>query len=142
MEYPLCTIPDRIPRHFGGRALHGQRSAYAPFAAHPDPINSAQNQKYGVVRSKSAEQFHHGKENHICHERFAAAITVGQQSKDDRAHGPHGQGRGHRPHDCALGDVKLGRQRVHQKHQHEEIERVQGPAQKTGGDRMPLVGLE
>src|SRR5216683_3695708 len=87
--------------------LHGERSPDAPFAAHPDAIDGAQDQKHGVVRSKSAEQFDYRKENHIRHEWFAAAVAIGEQSKDDRAHRPHGQGRSHGPHDGILGDLEM-----------------------------------
>ena len=100
----------------------------------------AQNQKHGVARGKSAQQFDEGKENHVGHERLAASVAVGEQSENDGAHRAHGQGRGHGPHDGALGDVEVDGQRVYQEDHDEEIEGIQGPAQKAGGDRMPVAG--
>ena len=41
---------------------------------------------------------------------------------------------------AALGDVKMLRQYVEQKNYDEEIEGVEGPAQKAGRDRVPAIG--
>src|SRR6185503_9298036 len=111
-----------------------------PFAAHADAVDGTQDQKHSVAGSESAQQFDYGKENHICHEGLAASVAVGEESEYDGADRSHGQSRGHGPNNGALGDVEVKRQRVHQEDDDEEIEGVEGPSQKAGGDRMPLVG--
>ena len=94
--------------------------------------------RYGVVRSESAEQFHERKEDYICHQRLAASVAISEQAEYDCSDRPHRQGRGHGPDDGTFGDLELSRESIHQENQHEEVESIEGPAQKAGGNGMPL----
>ena len=123
-----------------GSAFQSQRSAHAPFSAHTDSINRPQDQEHGVARREPAQQLDERKEHYIRHQWLASPIAVRKQAEHQRSHGPHHQGGEDRSHNLALAHVELSGQRIHQEHQHKEIEGVQRPAEVAGGYRVPLVG--
>src|SRR5207245_3433554 len=77
-----------------------------------------------------------GKVDYVGHQRQAASVTVGQQAEQQRPHRTHGQSARQRGDDRALAYMKLCSQRVVEKDNDEEVEGVERPAQKTGGDGM------
>src|SRR5580704_2582993 len=121
-----------------GSRLHHQRRAYAPFAAHADAVENAQNEEDRVVRREAAEKLNHREENDVSNQRNAAAVAVRQETKNHRAHRTHEQRPGDGGDDVSFADVKLCRERVEEENDDKEIERVQRPAEKSGGYCMEL----
>src|SRR5581483_10561678 len=80
------------------------------------------------------------KENNVGHQRHAPAVTVGEHAEQQRAERTRGQGGCQCPDDGALADLKLRSQRVYQEYDHEEVERVQRPAQEAGGHSVHAAG--
>ena len=119
--------------------FHRQRSANAPLAAHADAIERAHHQEKRKIRRESARQLHHGKENHVGHQRNAPAVAVGQQAEDERAHRAHRQRHEQRRDDRFFSHVKLCGELVDQEDNHEEVKRVERPSQKGCGHRMGLA---
>ena len=122
---------------FHGSVFHGERCAHAPLSAHADAEQQAQDEEHGEVGSEAAEQFDGGEEDDVGHQRTAAAVAVGQHAEDQRADRAHGQRTGDGQNDLGLADVEVLRQRVEQKDDDEEVEGVESPAEKAGGDGVP-----
>ena len=59
-----------------GQRFHRERCAQAPFPAHADAEEGAQDQENGKVRSERGQQFHDRVENDIDHQGNAAAELV------------------------------------------------------------------
>ena len=72
----------------------------------------------------------------------AASVAVGEQAEDDGAEGTHGERGGGGEDDFCRGDVKLRGERVDEEDGDEEVEGVEGPAEKAGADSVPLLGFE
>src|SRR5207237_9494103 len=98
----------------------------------------AENEKHGIVRRKDAEKLHHREKNDVGDQRNAASVAIRQQPENHRAHGTHEQRPGNRGNDICFRDVKLRRQRIEEENDHEEIEGVQRPAEKSGGHSVEL----
>src|SRR5207237_10251794 len=94
----------------------------------------SQQSEGSVVGSEAAGDFHGGEEQDVGDQRQAASVAIGQQTKNNRADGPHGQGVAHGGDDGALADVKLRGQRVVETNHEEEVESVERPAEKAGGN--------
>ena len=120
-----------------GSMLHGERRANAPLSAHADAEEQAQDEEDGEVGGEAAEQFDGGEEDDVGHQRAAAAVAVGQHAEDQRADGAHGQRAGDGQNDVGFADVEVLGQGVEQEDDDEEVEGVERPAEKAGGDGMP-----
>ncbi len=83
-------------RHF----LHRERRADAPFAAHADAEQRAQDQERRVVGREAGEHFDDREEDQVDHQRQPAAVAVGQQAEDERADRAERQRDGDRPARC------------------------------------------
>ena len=131
--------PGHQPARLRRNGFHRQRAAEAPFAAHGDAEQRAQDQKDREVRRESSERAEDRIAEDIQHQRRLAPPPVAKPAEDERADEPHRQRQeqrvGHRRHTDAelLGDV------LEQKGQEEEVEGVEHPAEKGGEDGHPLL---
>ena len=122
--------------------LHGQRRAHAPLAAHADAVKCPEGQECSVVGREAAGEFDHGIEEDVGHERHAAAVAVGEQTEEQRAHRAHGKRGGERPDDVGLTHPEMGGERIDQKHDDEEIKGVERPAEEAGEYGVALLAAE
>src|SRR5208282_4740250 len=76
--------------------------------------------------------FDHGVKHQVDHQGNAAAVTIGHQSKDERAHGTERQRQSNRESDVSVRPVKLFRDRRQREDDQEKVEGVKRPAKKTG----------
>ncbi len=90
--------------------------------------------------AKAAKQFDRGKENDVGHQRAAATVAVGEHSEDEGADRAHGQRAGDGQNDLRFADVEVLGQRVEEEDDDEEVEGVERPAKKAGGDSVPAIG--
>ena len=124
MEYPLCRMPESTPRQRTGACSMASDAPtpHSPPMPIPNSMRKAKND--GVVRREAAQQLDRGEEEHVDHQRTAAAIAVGHHAEHQRANGPHRQRGCNRQDDVAFGDAEMFRQRVEQKDDDEEIEGI------------------
>ena len=131
-------MPARLRRN----GFHRERAAKAPFAAHGDAEQRAQDQKDREVRRESGKRAEDRIAEDIQHQRRLASPSVAEPAEDEGADEPHRQrqeqGVGHRRHLDAelLGDV------LEQEGQQEEVEGVEHPAEIGGEDRLLLLACE
>jgi hypothetical protein len=118
------------------RRFDGQRRTDSPFAIDTDAEHRAQNQKYCVVRRESAQQLDHRKIDDVGHKRYSSLKAVRQQSEQQCAYRPQRECRGRRQYNRFFGYVEFVGERVVQKNNHEEVERVQRLTQKAGEQRV------
>ena len=104
------------------------------------PNSKPQDEEHGEVGGEAAEQLDRGEEDDVGHQRTAAAVAVGQHAENQRADRPHGQRAGYGQNDVGLADVEVLGQGVEQEDDDEEVEGVERPAEKAGGDGMPAGG--
>ena len=87
------------------------------------------------------EHLDYGVEDKVDHQGHAASVTVGHQSKDERAHRAEREGKGDGESDLRIRAVKLlrdGRQREdHQK----EVKGVKRPPEEAGEDGRTVAVL-
>jgi hypothetical protein len=111
--------------------FHGQRSAHAPLPAHADSEQRAQNHEGGEIGRQAGCHLDHGVEHQVEHQRQPPAVAVRQQAKQKCAHGAEGQSDGQGGRHFLIGFVEFA-PNGGQAHDHqEEIERIQGPAEKS-----------
>ncbi len=120
--------------------LHHQRCADAPLAAHANPKQHSQYEEDGIVRRETAQELNGRKEQHIRHQRTAAAIAVGHHAEQQRANRTHRERSRDRQDDVALGNVEVRGQRVKQEDDDEEVECIEGPAEEPRRHGVPAIG--
>jgi hypothetical protein len=111
--------------------FHRQRGADAPFAAHGDAEQGAQDKKRRKVGRKARSEFERGKKQHVYHQDRPAPPTIGgtaEQVGSDRAHR-----QSQKDGEGDVGDVgsKFRGDIFEHEYQDEEIEGVERPAQKA-----------
>ncbi len=121
--------------------FHRERRPQAPFAAHPDPEQSAQQQKCRKIRRERGQQFDDRIKNDVNHERNAAAKSIAQPSKDEGTERAHHQGDGDGEGNLWDGSPEIMRDRGKDKGKEKEIERVQGPSEKTSDECVALCAI-
>ena len=93
-------------------------------------------------RSKRGAELKNRETNDVDHQRGTAAVTIGQESEQERANGTHGQ----RKEICLQDDRNLGVEirceGADAEDQDEEIECVERPAEKAGDESIALSGGE
>ena len=141
-------VPERIAAlQYSGKnpaqswrdGFHRQRSPNAPLAAHPDAIERAHHQEKCEIGRESARQLHHGKENHVGHQRDAPAIPVGHQAENESPDWPHHQRHKQRGDDRLFSYMKFRGKPVNQEDDNKEVERVERPSQKGCSHRVRLA---
>ena len=126
------------PARLGRDQLHRQRAAEAPFAAHRDAEQRAQDEEDGEVRREGGERADDRIGEDVEHQRGLAPPSVADAAEDEGADEAHRQrqeeGVGDRRHLDAelLGDV------LEHEGEDEEVERVERPAE-IGGEDGPLL---
>ncbi len=78
--------------------------------------------------------FDDGVEDEVDHQRNAAPVAVGHQSKDERAHGTERQRERDGESNLFVGAVKLFGDRGQAEDDQEEVEGVERPAEEAGED--------
>ena len=134
------------PRHHTARlrrdGFHCQRAAKAPLATHGDAKQRAQDQKDREIRREGGERPEDRIAENVKHERRLAAPPVAETAEDERADEPHRQRQEKRVGDRRHVDAEFLGDVLEQKGQEEEIEGVEHPAEKGGGDRLLLVACQ
>ncbi len=100
----------------------------------PMPKKRAQDQEHGEIGREPAEHFDDGEIDDVRHQGNAATVAVGEQSEEQRADRAQGEGGGEREDDLFFADAEARGQGIHKKHDDEEVECVEGPAEKARGD--------
>ena len=138
----LLQNPRGQPPRPGGQTFHRERGAEPPFSAHPDPVERAENQKHGVARRKSGQQFHQRIENDVHHQRDAPAEPIAQEPEDERAQRAHHEGEG--DCECHLHDRnrKRGSDILDHEGEEKKIERVERPAEEAGEECPALHAIQ
>ncbi len=121
--------------------FHRERSSHAPLAAHADPVEQSENEKDRVSRRESGKHLDDRIEQNVQHERNPPPVPVGHQAEEERADGAHGKARRQGERDRGNGFSELAGDGNEHERQHEEVERVQRPAEKTGDQRVSSVGV-
>src|SRR5262249_47568744 len=119
--------------------FHGQGRTDSPFPTHPNTVDGTQDQEYGVIGGKPAEQLKDREEDHVGHERPAPSIAISQKSKHKGAQGPHRKRGGDRENDLGGRYVKLCRQGIDKEEQDKEVKNIQRPPQENGDDGVPII---
>src|SRR5271163_2448749 len=88
---------------------------------------------------EASRHLDYGVEDEVEHQRNAAAVTVGHQSKNERAHRTKRQGQRDGESNLFVGAVKLLGNRGQTEDDQKEIESVQRPPEKAGEDRGPVA---
>ena len=120
--------------------LHGERSTDSPLAAHPDAEERAQHQKAGEIRRETGGHFHHRIEDQVEHKRQPAPVAVRQQAEEKCAHRTKREGESERESHCLVGLMEFFSDRREAPGNQKEIEGVERPAEKAGGQSGPMIG--
>ena len=123
----------------GGDALHGERGADAPFAAHRDTVQRAQDEEDGKARRQPGEELEQRVAQHVDHQRRAAAVAVRQAAEQEGAERAAGQRQRDREGNTADRGAEACRHLPQDESHDEEVERIERPAEVSGGDDVNLL---
>src|SRR6266446_5688826 len=137
----LQNSGEQTPR-WGWQSFHRERRTQAPFAAHPDPEQGPQQQKRPEIRGERGQQFDDRIKNDVDHQRNAATKSIAQPSKDEGTERAHHQSDGDGEGDLLDGSSEIMCDWAKDKGQEKEIERVQGPPQKTSDESVALCTVQ
>src|SRR6266513_2077886 len=127
---------------WGWQRFHRERCAQAPFAAHSDPEQGAQQQKRCEIRGERGQQFDDRIKNNVDHQRNASAKSIAQPSKDEGTERAHHQSDGNGEGDLLDGSSEIMCDWAKDKGQKKEIERVQAPSKKTSDESIALCAAQ
>ena len=127
---------------WGWQRFHGERRTQAPFPAHPDSEQGPQQQKRPEIGRERSQQFDDRIENDVDHQRKATAKSIAQPSKDEGTERAHHQSDGNGEGDLGDSSPELMCDRDKDKGQEEEIERIQGPPEKTRDKSVALCAIQ
>src|SRR6266576_2137834 len=122
--------------------FHGERRAQAPFAAHSDPEQGAQQKKGCEIRGERGQQFDDRIKNNVDHQRNASATSIAQPAKDEGTERAHHQGDGDGEGDLLDGSSEIMCDWAKDKGQKKEIERVQRPSEKASDESVALCAAQ
>ena len=111
--------------------FHGQRRADAPFAAHGDAEDGAQDQERGEIRRETGCEFNRRIEQHVDHQSRPASPAIGSAAEDVGADRPHRQSEQDGEGDVGDLRAEFRRDVLEHENQEEKIESVERPTQKA-----------
>jgi hypothetical protein len=124
---------------FCRQGFHQKRRAQPPFASHADAKQGPQNQEHGKTRRERGEHFDHRIKNDVRHQRNSASEAVAQESKEQRADWAEHEGQHAGESDFGDSPAEFLCDSGEHEGKQEKIERVQGPAEETGDERVSLI---
>ena len=92
-----------------------------------------------VVRRQARQHFDHRVEDEVEHQRQAAAVAIRHDAEQHRTDRPHRQARGQRQRDLRARAAEVLGDRVEHHDQHEEVERIERPAEEACEQRVALI---
>ncbi len=118
----------------GRNRFHCERGADAPFAAHGDAEERAQDEEHGETAGEAGRESEHRVAQDVGHQRRTPAVAVGGAAEDEGADRAHGERQDEREGDGRDLGVEFGRDVADDEHHQEEVEGVEHPAEIGGGD--------
>ncbi len=126
------------PARLGRDRFHGERRADAPFAAHGDTEEGAQDQQRREIGREAGSEIEYRVEDDVDHQGRPPPEMIGRPAEDQRTERAHAQGQRDGERDEPVGRVELLLDIAEHEDHQEEIERIQRPAEKAGSDDVSL----
>ena len=90
-------------------------------------------------RREGAGQLQYGIAENIDDKGWPPSDAIRHPTEEQSTHRPEGEGEDEGLRYCAFRDTKIGRDGGHAKDKDEVVERIQRPAEETGGEGMTLL---